>query len=134
MKHTPAPLPYTLQNTRMLIPAGTRQPRGRLKGSDWGHGWWGVAGGGGLGEGMSDGVYEGWGCVRVRQGGGLDRLSAGGGGGQCIRREGTLEAAPEAVRWRLPSGGQWLGIGWAPWRGVTPPSNVSVGGAQTGQV
>ena len=50
----------------------------------------------------------------------------------CIRREGTSEAAPEAVRqaagggcqsgwgrllWHLPSGRQWVGIGRAPSRG-----------------
>ena len=64
----------------------------------------------------------------------------GGGVRQgCIRREGTSEAAPEAVRqavgggcqsgwggycrlqvpWRPAlgvGGGQWLGVGWAPWR------------------
>ena len=78
------------------------------------------------------------------------------GGQGCIRRKGTSEAAPEAVRqadggglpkrlgavtvgycchsaWHLPSGGQWLGIGWAPWRGATsPPSNSSLRGGGGG--
>ena len=28
--------------------------------------------------------------------------------------------------WYLPSGGQWLGIGWTPRRGGSPPSNASL--------
>ena len=62
------------------------------------------------------------------------------GGQGCIRREGTSEVVSRGGQtgdwrrlpkrlgavtvgykcrgsWRLPSGGQWLGIGWAPWRG-----------------
>ena len=50
----------------------------------------------------------------------------------CVGREGTSEATPEAVRQAvaggfcrlqmplklvLASGRQWLGVGWAPWRG-----------------
>ena len=67
------------------------------------------------------------------------RECADGKGQGCIRREGTSETAPEAVRqavgggcqsgwgrllsvtsaieagtWR--QGGQWVGIGWPPWR------------------
>ena len=72
----------------------------------------------------------------------------GGGGQGCIRREGPSEAAPEAARQAVGGGGcqsgwgrllsvtnateagtcrperQWLGIGWAPWKGgggVPPP-------------
>ena len=73
-----------------------------------------------------------------------------------IRREGTSVAAPAAVRqavgggcqsgwgrllsvmnaveagtwrWGGGGGGQWLGVGWAPWRGGTsPPSNASLPG------
>ena len=65
----------------------------------------------------------------------------GEGMGGSIRMERTSEAAPEAVRqavgggcqsgrgrllsvtnaiWRLPSGGQWLGAGWAPLDAMHP--------------
>ena len=70
-----------------------------------------------------------------------DRGMCGRGGGGCIGREGASEAAPAAVtqavgggcqkrlgavtvgykchrRWHFASGRQWLGVGWAPWRGV----------------
>ena len=39
-------------------------------------------------------------CCRIRR--------VGGGVLEPIKRHGG---------WHLPSGGQWLGIGWAPWRG-----------------
>ena len=44
---------------------------------------------------------------------------------------GRLLSVTNARGWHLASGGQWLGIGWAPWRrgrGVPPPppSNVSL--------
>ena len=52
-------------------------------------------------------------------------------GGGCCRLQMPL-TPPLGITWRpLASGGQWLGIGWAPWmggRGTSPPSNASLGG------
>ena len=75
------------------------------------------------------------------------KVRAGKGVGQgYIRREGTSEAAPEAVGPAVAEGcrsgwgrllsvtnaieaGTWHGIGWAPWRGrgTSPRSNASLG-------
>ena len=68
----------------------------------------------------------------------------------CIEWEGTSEAAPEAVRQAVGGGcqsgycrlrmplkpalrvrGQWLGIGWAPWRGGGVPPHT---GTQRGRL